>query len=903
MAIALFSVLYISIIPMDSVQSSTSSNIIGYIQDGSIILEHHGGSSVTTESYLRFNIGGNMSIVNISSTFLHDTNNNSNWDIGEKIVYSAEIGGLQVETFVINEPSNSVIFSATLQQGSKTSQQSGNINTSVNSINPYVITTSPFTIDASSTGLTPSNVTLWYQYSTDNSTWGSESTWWSNSWSKRKPINLHTISGVTLTNYQIQINITYDDDMKTDFSDLRFINYTDNTTQLDYWIESKSDGNWAKVWIKNSNSITTTDRTHIWIYYDNQNEKTKSDPDNTFDTYINFTRDGVNSYGGNGQDGDPTQWEIINDTTLRMYGNNWKSTLKNLNIIGNGSQAISFSFKSIATQGEINGVGLDTDNSISSNRFYRIHGTQSWGRSDHYGYTGNDNWQDYNLILDDYNGNFDRFVFTNDADAGQNTNIYYKNIRIRKYHTSEIISTFGIEQSNNVDVNWTKYGIDTVFQWQWDFNFPDGQGYYQFYSIGKKSGLSDETQPLTADAICKYTNNTTTSTTNISIRVGSGNDDAEERLSTGYMSLSSSDLEFVRDGNDQEIGIRFNSIEIPQGSTISSANLTFVIDEKYTQETNLNIFAHDTDNSPTFTNTDYNITGREKTSNSVQWNSLLSPDVGETLISPNIKTVIQEIINRQGWSSGNSITIIINGSGLRTVESYNGDSQKAPLLRIRYIITETQEEKKRISQWKLDENSGSTAFDSIGDNGGTIHGAKWAAGVDGSALNFDGDNDYIEIPNNESLQPGDNLTMMAWVKWGCTPSEGDSWANIINKHGDKGYQLQHDKKNSYFEFSLQTDKGRKYIQASKIQVKDGIWYHITCVYNKSASRMYIFVNGSLENYAYHSGSIVETSTPLNIGRRGQHNDRYFNGSIDEVRFYNSVLSESEIQTIYNEEKP
>jgi len=115
MALALFSVLYISIIPMDSVQSSTSSNIIGYIQDGNIILEHHGGSSVTTESYLRFNIGGSMSIVNISSTFLHDTNNNSKWDIGEKIVYSAEIGGLQVETFVINEPSNSVIFSATLQ--------------------------------------------------------------------------------------------------------------------------------------------------------------------------------------------------------------------------------------------------------------------------------------------------------------------------------------------------------------------------------------------------------------------------------------------------------------------------------------------------------------------------------------------------------------------------------------------------------------------------------------------------------------------------------------------------------------------------------------------------------------------------------------------------------------------
>jgi len=155
------------------------------------------------------------------------------------------------------------------------------------------------------------------------------------------------------------------------------------------------------------------------------------------------------------------------------------------------------------------------------------------------------------------------------------------------------------------------------------------------------------------------------------------------------MYRDSSDLELINDqdyaGGNQEIGMRFNSIEIPQGSTIISANLTFVIDEKYTDDTDLNIFAHDTDHSSTFTNTNYNITSREKTSNSVQWNSLPSPNVGETLISPDIITVIQEIIDRAGWSSGNSLTIIINGTGRRTVESYNGVSQYAPLLSIKYL--------------------------------------------------------------------------------------------------------------------------------------------------------------------------------------------------------------------------
>jgi hypothetical protein len=43
-------------------------------------------------------------------------------------------------------------------------------------------------------------------------------------------------------------------------------------------------------------------------------------------------------------------------------------------------------------------------------------------------------------FLDDFNGNFDLFVFTNDADGGQATNIYYRNVRVTQY-TSQAPST------------------------------------------------------------------------------------------------------------------------------------------------------------------------------------------------------------------------------------------------------------------------------------------------------------------------------------------------------------------------------------------------------------------------------------------------------------------------------
>ncbi|MCK5260779.1 MAG: DUF2341 domain-containing protein [Thermoplasmatales archaeon] len=45
---------------------------------------------------------------------------------------------------------------------------------------------------------------------------------------------------------------------------------------------------------------------------------------------------------------------------------------------------------------------------------------------------------------------------------------------------------------------------DNTFPWNWSFDFPEGTGYYEFYSIGKESGSADETPPASADAICYY---------------------------------------------------------------------------------------------------------------------------------------------------------------------------------------------------------------------------------------------------------------------------------------------------------------------------------------------------------------------------------------------------------------
>ena len=52
--------------------------------------------------------------------------------------------------------------------------------------------------------------------------------------------------------------------------------------------------------------------------------------------------------------------------------------------------------------------------------------------------------------------------------------------------------------------------------------------------------------------------------------------------------------------------------------------------------------------------------------------------------SSDIAPLIQEIVDRPGWASGNAIAVLVTGSGERVAESFDGDPGGAPLLRVEY---------------------------------------------------------------------------------------------------------------------------------------------------------------------------------------------------------------------------
>ena len=170
-------------------------------------------------------------------------------------------------------------------------------------------------------------------------------------------------------------------------------------------------------------------------------------------------------------------------------------------------------------------------------------------------------------------------------------------------------------------------------------------------------------------------------------RINSGSDDVEEQQG-GTMYLNSSDLELVDDGlTNQTVGMIFRGIDVEQGAEITKAYIQFTTDEVSTDICNLTIDGEDTDNPLDFTTNVNNVSGRAKTVASVNWNPGNWNNVGESSVdqkTPDIKAVIQEIVNRVGWDAGSSINVMITGSGRRTAESYESGANTAPVLVIEY---------------------------------------------------------------------------------------------------------------------------------------------------------------------------------------------------------------------------
>ncbi len=202
------------------------------------------------------------------------------------------------------------------------------------------------------------------------------------------------------------------------------------------------------------------------------------------------------------------------------------------------------------------------------------------------------------------------------------------------------------------------------------------------YTLGV---TADDSQSAASNDVVIAVNAAPAASEALDIRVAAGSDDAEESAS-GRLKLTSSDLELVQESSNQTVGMRFNGVTIPPGATITLATVQFQADETHSGGTSLTIEGQAANNPPTFSSS-ANITSRARTSASVAWSPPPWDNKGEQgpdQQTPDIATVIPEIVDQPGWASGNSLVIIVTGAGKRVAESYDGDQNGAPLLHVEY---------------------------------------------------------------------------------------------------------------------------------------------------------------------------------------------------------------------------
>ncbi len=167
--------------------------------------------------------------------------------------------------------------------------------------------------------------------------------------------------------------------------------------------------------------------------------------------------------------------------------------------------------------------------------------------------------------------------------------------------------------------------------------------------------------------------------------VPTGGDDVEE-TQAGSVRTTGSDLELVVDGpSTQTVGLRWTGVDIPRGATIEGAYIQFRSDEVSAGGANLTLRGHRIGNAPAFTQTNGNVSSRPPTVASVGWTPPAWPTknvAGTAQRSPDLSTIVQELVLRNDWSSGNAMAIVISGTGTRTADSIEGGF--APLLHIDY---------------------------------------------------------------------------------------------------------------------------------------------------------------------------------------------------------------------------
>ena len=183
-------------------------------------------------------------------------------------------------------------------------------------------------------------------------------------------------------------------------------------------------------------------------------------------------------------------------------------------------------------------------------------------------------------------------------------------------------------------------------------------------------------------------------------------------------------------------------------------------------------------------------------------------------------------------------------------------------------------------------------------NHGAVHGAAAKPGKAGLALEFAGSEQYVECPDQPSLNPASALTICAWV-WNRAAVRPNGADDIVSKEewgggSGRGFCLRLHDRRANFNFG----SGPDWLQVQAPQpLPQGEWQHLAGIYD--GQNEVLLVNGVEVGSQSTTKAISASPRPLRIGRGPFADDRRFHGLVDEVAIFDMALTAADIQAIVN----
>lgn len=231
-----------------------------------------------------------------------------------------------------------------------------------------------------------------------------------------------------------------------------------------------------------------------------------------------------------------------------------------------------------------------------------------------------------------------------------------------------------------------------------------------------------------------------------------------------------------------------------------------------------------------------------------------------------------------------------------------------------FVLSNGDIESGIVGHWDFNEGTGSILGDSSDyGNDGTIHGATWVTGIEGQALELDGINDYINVGNDYSLNPIDEITISTWFKpvsyvgYGNDPIVTKGFTSHIDPYYQYHLGISGDLRPSgtpgSFSFYVTIGGIMHHITTPAGTWTAGNWYHIVGTYD--GSKLSIYVNGAIQGATTISTLILEDyGQDVQFGKfnnligHAQNIEGYLPGTIDEVHIYERSLSAQEVESLY-----